>query len=521
VDEIVLRIVFVLAALICGGIAGWFSCAQIRRNRLRDIQARASEITETARQDAEAIKKTAQLEARDEWRQEYEPLEKELEERKRSQRNLEDKLREREQQLDSKFDILDGKERDLLKTEKALEEREHAIEASEHDVQELVLQQRKQLEGLAGMTQPEARQMLIGQLEQSARQLAARRVREIKDHAIANANLEAKEIITRAIQRFSSELVVESSVSVVPLTSDDMKGRIIGRDGRNIRSFEMITGVEVIVDDTPGIVMLSAFDPLRREIAKNTLDKLIVDGRIHPGRIEEVYEKVLQDVEEMIRESGSKAAFDLGIHDMAEPLLELLGKLRFHTSYGQNLLAHSKEVGLLAGMMAESLELDITLARRAGLLHDIGKALGFEQGNDPSQSGAALARKCGEVAEVVQVIETLAKNAPSRSTLAALVEAANEISVHRPGARKDKVEEYTQRLNQIEEIASSHMGVRKAFALQNGKEVRILVDSEVVDDTYAEQLADEIVGKLEEQLDHPGQIRLSLVREVRAVHYAR
>ena len=202
-------------------------------------------------------------------------------------------------------------------------------------------------------------------------------------------------------------------------------------------------------------------------------------------------------------------------------LLELLGKLRFHTSYGQNLLAHSKEVGLLAGMMAESLELDITLARRAGLLHDIGKALGFEQGNDPSQSGAALARKCGEVAEVVQVIETLAKKAPSRSTLAALVEAADEISVHRPGARKDKVEEYTQRLNQIEEIASSHMGVRKAFALQNGKEVRILVDSEVVDDTYAEQLADEIVSKLEEQLDHPGQIRLSLVREVRAVHYAR
>ena len=300
-----------------------------------------------------------------------------------------------------------------------------------------------------------------------------------------------------------------------------MKGRIIGRDGRNIRSFEMITGVEVVVDDTPGMVMLSGFDPLRREVAKNTLDKLIVDGRIHPGRIEEVYEKVLQDVEEMIRESGSKAAFDLGIHDMAEPLLELLGKLRFHTSYGQNLLAHSKEVGLLAGMMAESLELDITLARRAGLLHDIGKALGSEQGNDPTQSGAALARKCGEVAEVVQVIETLSKNAPTRSTLAALVDAANEISVHRPGARKDKVEEYTQRLNQIEEIASSHMGVRKAFALQNGKEVRVLVDSDVVDDTYVEQLADEIIGKLEEQLDHPGQIRLSLVREVRAVHYAR
>jgi ribonuclease Y len=521
VDENVLWIVFVLVALISGGLVGWFLCAQVRRNRLRDIQAQTSEITETARQEAEAIKKTALLEARDEWRQEYEPIERDLEERKRAQRQLEGRLSEREQQLNSKFDILDSKEQRLLKAEKALEDRETELSASEHEAQEIVRQQRKRLEDLAGLTQPEARQMLIGQLEQSARQFAARKVREIKDHAIANASLEAKEIITRAIQRFSSELVVESSISVVSLPSDDMKGRIIGRDGRNIRSFEMITGVEVIVDDTPGMVMLSGFDPLRREVAKGTLEKLILDGRIHPGRIEEVHEKILQDVEEMVRESGSKAAFDLGIHDMAEPLLELLGKLRFHTSYGQNLLAHCKEVGLLAGMMAEALDLDITLARRAGLLHDIGKALGFEQGNDPTQSGAALARKCGEAPEVVQVIETHSKNSPSRSIIAALVDAANEISVSRPGARKDKVEEYTQRLNQIEEIASSHVGVRRAFALQNGKEVRVLVDSDVVDDAYADQLADEIVEKLEEELDHPGQIKLSLVREVRAVHYAR
>ncbi len=520
-DETVLWIAFVLAALTCGVLVGWFSCAYARGKRLSEVQARASKIIDEARHEAEAVKKTALLEARDEWRQEHEPLERELETRKRAQAQVESKLAEREQQLDRKFDILDGKERSLLKTESELEQRGVELTNAEASVRDLVQQQRKRLEESAGLTLSEARQMLIAQLEQSARQSAARKVREIKDHAMANASLEAKEIITRAIQRFAGDLVVESSVSVVSLPSDDMKGRIIGRDGRNIRSFEMVTGVEVIVDDTPGIVMLSGFAPLRREVAKGTLEKLVLDGRIHPGRIEEVYEKVLQEVEEMVRESGSKAAFDLGIHDMADPLLELLGKLRFHTSYGQNLLAHSKEVGLLAGMMAEALELDVTLARRAGLLHDIGKVLGFEQGNDPTQSGAALARKCGEAPEVVQVIETHAKNSPSRSTIAALVDAANELSINRPGARKDKVEEYTQRLHHIEEIASAQMGVRKAFALQNGKEIRVLVDSEVVDDTYAEQLADEIVEKLEAELDHAGQIRVCLVREVRAVHYAR
>lgn len=520
-DETILWIIFVLAALVGGGLVGWFLCARIRHNGLRDVQKKANDIMEAARQEADSMKKTALLEAKDEWRRAHAPLEKELESRKRSQRQIENKLVEREQQLDRKVDILAGKERSLLKHEEDLDNRETAIAKAETKAQEMVLQQSRRLEELAGLTQPEARQMLIGQLEQSARQFAARKVREIKDHAIANANLEAQEIITRAIQRFAGELVVESTISVVSLPSDDMKGRIIGRDGRNIRSFEMVTGVEVIVDDTPGMVMLSGFDPLRREIAKNTLEKLILDGRIHPGRIEEIYEKAQVDVEEMVRESGSKAAFDLGIHDMADPLLELLGKLRFHTSYGQNLLAHSKEVGVLAGMLAEELDLDTNLARRAGLLHDIGKVLGHDQGSDPTQSGAALARKCGEVPEVLQVIEMHGKNSPSRSIIAALVDAANEISVNRPGARKDKVEEYTQRLHHIEEVAAAQIGVRKAFAMQNGKEIRILVDSEIVDDTYAEQLADEIVDRLEEELEHPGQMRVCLVREVRAVHYAR
>jgi len=509
-------------AFFAGGcLLGWLVSDRVRRGKMQNTQASARQIIANAQQEAEDLKKTALLEARDEWRRTRGPLEKEQESQKRTLRNLEANLIERDQQLDRKVDVLESKERSQIKSEQELERREAALATAETRVQDMVRQQSLQLEELAGISQQEARRMLIEQLEDRARQFAARKVREIKDTALATASLEAKEIISRAIQRFAGELAVESTISVIPIPSDDMKGRIIGRDGRNIRSFEMITGVEVIVDDTPGMVMLSGFDSLRREVAKNTLEKLILDGRIHPGRIEEVYEKAREDVEEMIRESGSKAAFDLGIHDLAEPLLEVLGKLRFRTSYGQNLLAHSKEVGLLAGMMAEMLDLDVTLARRAGLLHDIGKAQDFDLGSDPVQNSAALARKCHESNEVVQVIETHSEHIPSRSAIAVLVEAANEISTHRPGARKEKVEEYTRRLRQVEEIAASHIGVRQAFALQNGKEVRVLVDSELVDDTYADQLADEITAKIEQELEYTGQLRICLVREVRAVHYAR
>ena len=354
-------------AFLAGGcLLGWLVGDRVRRGKVHNTQAGARQIIANARQEAEDLKKTTLLEARDEWRRTRGPLEKEQESQKRALRNLETNLLERDQQLDRKVDVLERKERSHIKIEQELERREGALTTAETLAQEMVRQQSQRLEELAGISQQEARRMLIDQLEQSARQFAARKVREIKDTAIATASLEAKEIITRAIQRFAGELAVESTISVIPIPSDDMKGRIIGRDGRNIRSFEMITGVEVIVDDTPGMVMLSGFDSLRREVAKNTLEKLILDGRIHPGRIEEVYEKANEDVEEMIRESGSKAAFDLGIHDLAEPLLEALGKLRFRTSYGQNLLAHSKEVGLLAGMMAEMLDLDVPLPGAPG-----------------------------------------------------------------------------------------------------------------------------------------------------------
>ena len=515
------EIVLIFAFFVFGLLFGWLACDKIRRGKISTTQETTRKIIAAAQQEAEALKKTAILEAKDEWRRERIPLEKELENSRRSLRNLETRLQEREQQLDRKVDLLESKERSLIKGEQEQENRETEIAAQETRATEMVQQQSRRLEEIAALSQTEARRMLVTELEQSARQFAARKVREIKDEAIANANRRAKEIVTASIQRFAGELAVESTVSVVNIPSDDMKGRIIGRDGRNIRSFEMITGVEVIVDDTPGMVMLSGFDPLRREIAKNTLERLIQDGRIHPGRIEEVYEKASEDIEELIRESGSKAAFDMGIHDLAEPLLEALGQLRFRTSYGQNLLEHSKEVGSLAGMMAEELGLDASLARRAGLLHDIAKAFSHDIGSDPGQASAALARKCGENSEVIQVIETHDQHLPFRSIVAVLVDAANEISLNRPGARKEKVEEYIRRLRHIEDIAHAHTGVRQAFALQNGKEIHVMVDSEMVDDIYADQLADEIADKLETQLEHPGQIRVCIIREVRAVHIAR
>ena len=511
-------------ALVCfasGLVSGYLLWERVRRRRLDSAKAMAERLIAEAQEAVAALKKTAVLEARDEWRRQREPAERELENSRRALRELETQLQEREQQLDRKVDVLESKERGLIEAEHDLEQREAEVAARQARANELVAEQTRQLERLAGMTQAEARLALIRELEHSARQHAARRVREIKDDAIANANQHAKEIVVSAIQRFAGAMAVESTVSVIRLPTDEMKGRIIGRDGRNIRSFELITGVEVVVDDTPGMVMLSGFDPMRREIARTTLERLIQDGRIHPGRIEEVYEKARQDVQELTRESGSKAAFDLGIHDLAEPLLEAIGQLRFRTSYGQNLLEHSKEVATLAGMMAAELDVDAALARRAGLLHDTAKAFDFEIGADAAQASAALARKCGESPEVIEVIETHNQRLPSRTLVAVLVEAANEISLNRPGARKDKVDEYVRRLRAIEDIARAHFGVRQAYALQNGREVRVMVDSDAVDDVYAEQLADEIADKLEKQLERPGQIRVCVIREVRAVHYAR
>ena len=519
--DLIIAMMSALALFAIGGGTGWVINNRIRQIRETKTRNKVQSIVEEAHAEAESLKKTATLIAKDEWRKEREPLEREIDQRKRTLQNIEGGLLEKERQLDHKVDILEDKELSLNRVEKELSRREEKLSSIEKNIQTLIKEQEHRLEELAGLSRAEARTKLIEQQEDNARQFAARKVREIKDEAIAMANREAKEIISRSIQQYGGELALESTVSVVNLPSEEMKGRIIGRDGRNIRAFDMITGVEIVVDDTPGSVLLSSFDPMRREVAKTTLEKLILDGRIHPGRIEETYEKARMDVEELIRESGSKAAFDLGIHDMPEPLLELLGKLRFQSSYGQNLLAHCQEVGMLAGLIAERLEIDVTLARRAGLLHDIGKALSHEVGTDSAQASGALARKCGESVAVIEVIETHNLELLVRSVIAITVKTADEISNSRPGAHKEKVEEYVTRMQNIEEIAGSYPGVRSAFAVQNGKEVRVMIDSDTVNDTNANQLADEITESLEEDLDQPGQIKVCVIRELRAVHYAR
>jgi len=515
------EIVLFFAIFVFGCLFGWLFTTKIRQGKLANIQTEAEKITRTAHDEAKAFKKTALLEAREEWRKEREPLERSQEEAKRDLRSLETKLHEREQQLDRKVDVLESKERGQLKYEEELNEREQRIKTDEVSIELKIQEQNQGLEKLAAMSQADARKMIIAQQEDRAHQLAARKVREIKDQALANGNREAREIMVRSIGRFVSEVAVETTVSVVNLPSDDMKGRIIGRDGRNIRSFEMITGVEVIVDDTPGVVTLSAFDLMRREIAKNTLAKLIQDGRIHPGRIEEVYEKACADIEDLIREYGSKAAFDLGIHDFSEELLKLLGQLHFRTNYGQNLLAHSEEVGALAGMMAEELSLDVAMSRRAGLLHDIGKALPSEIGSDAMQTSINFLRKCGESPELIKTIKEQAQNMPTRSAIAILIDAANEISDHRPRARTERAEDYIRRLKVVEELALSFPGVINAYVLQTGREIRVLVDSEKVGDSYLDQLADELTEKIDNEAVQPGQLKISVVREIRAVHYAR
>ncbi len=521
-DEVLLWIITSTSlAFIVGAIGGWIWCSNTRRNRLSEVKKQAKDTLNRAEQEAETIQKTAQLEARESWRKEREPLERIFEQKSRDQQKHEGDLNSREQQLNRKFDVLDNKERTLQKQEELLSKKEIDLDTKNKHANELHDQHQQRLEEIAGLSQSQAREIIFQQLEENVRQSAEKKVRRITDNAMANANWEAQEIITRSIQKFAGKIAIESTISMVDLPSDDMKGRIIGRDGRNIRSFEMITGVEIIVDETPGTVMLSGFDPLRREIAKITLEKLVADGRIHPGRIEEIHVKALQDVEEMTRESGSKAAFDLGIHDMDGQLLESLGKLRFHTSYGQNLLAHSKEVGYIAGTMAEALNLDMALARRSGLLHEIGNVLTSETGSNPDQLGASMARKWGESPEVTQVMETYAKNSPSRSAIATLVDAANEISLSRPGAQKEKTEEYTQRLKHIETLAETQPGVRKAYALQNGKEIRLLVDSGILNDSEADQLAEDFSEMLESEIDNIGQIRVCVIREIRSVHFAR
>jgi len=504
-----------------GLMAGFYLRKMILESRIDSVESLAKKILDEARKDAEAIKKEATLQAKDQLYQMKVELDKETRERRTELNLLEKRLLQKEDHLDKKTANLDGKEEELSSRQKSLDKIEKELKDVEEHLQRLVQEQKERLEQLAGINSEEARNLLLKTVEREVRTDAARMIKRIEGETREVADKKAKEIISLAIKRYASEYVAEQTVSVVTLPNEEMKGRIIGREGRNIRALEAATGVDVIIDDTPEAVILSAFNPIRREVARRALEHLISDGRIHPARIEEVVEKVGQEVEINIREAGEEAAFDVGVHGLHPELIKLLGKLRYRTSYAQNVLQHSTEVAFLCGIMASELGLNVKHAKRAGLLHDIGKAVDHEVEGPHALIGAELAKRYGESAKVVHSVQAHHEDIPPESVLAVLVQAADTLSGARPGARREMLETYVKRLEDLEKIARSFNGVSKTYAIQAGREVRLIVESEKVSDEEAMLLCREAAKKIEGELTYPGQIKVTVIRETRAVEYAR
>lgn len=514
-------LIFAAAAVAVAVLFGWLLRGRIGRLKVADAESMAIRIVSDAKKEAEMRKKEAVLEAKDEWYKAKTNFERQIENQRREIQKEVDGVRKQAEELDGKFDVLNRKEKDLQNREKSLLAREKGLVSRGDELTRLIKEQNVQLERIANMTTEDAKKLLMQNLEGEARLQVASRVKEIREKAEQNAEREARDIIVGAIYRCAADHTVETTVSVVSLPSDEMKGRIIGREGRNIRTFETATGVDVIVDDTPEAIILSCFDPVRREIAKMSMEKLIQDGRIHPSRIEELVEKSTKEMEVIIRESGEQACFELGIHGLHPDLIRMLGKLRYRTSYGQNVLAHSKEVSMLCGIMAAQLGLDADLAKRAGLLHDIGKAVDRETEGTHTEIGARYAARYNEHAVVVNSIAAHHGDVPKETPYPVLVSAADAVSGSRPGARREPLEGYVKRLEKLEELADSFTGVAKAFAIQAGREVRVIVEPHQLDDAASETLAAEIADRIQAELQYPGQIKVTVIRETRSVDYAR
>jgi ribonucrease Y len=516
-----MQLIFFLVDAIIAFIIGWLVATKVGKGRLLNARAQADKIILDAEKEAESIRKEKTLEAKDEWFRMKQNLENEAKSRRNELLKLENKLNSRDLNLDRRHDLLTKKEKELDDLEKKLKNREEQASKLETEFQHLLEEQNRRLEKVSGLTADEAKEVLIQNMTEKAKQEAAQIMKEIKDRARQTANREAKEYIIQAMQRTAADHSTETTVSVVNLPGDEMKGRIIGREGRNIRSFEASTGVEVIVDDTPEAVVLSGFDPLRREVARISLERLISDGRIHPARIEEVVAKVQEEMEEKIIEEGEKALMETGISSIHPELLRLLGKLKYRTSYGQNVLQHAIEVSYLTGLMASNLGLDGNLAKRAGLLHDLGKAIDRYTEGTHTQIGAEMAKKYGEHPIVVNAIESHHDDVEKISPISVLVQAADAISGSRPGARRETLENYIKRLESLESIATSFAGVGKAYAIQAGREIRVMVEHERLDDALSETLASEIAEKIQNTMEYPGQIKVTVIREFRAVDYAK
>lgn len=492
---------------------GYFYRKYVAKVKFKSAEEEAKKIISDAKTQIEIQKKEMMLEAKEKLQRERDEFEQEVKIQKAELQRLESRLIAKEENLDHKVEILEKKEKELQIREKAVSEKAKEVEYAEEE-------QRKNLQRISGLTIEEAKKMLLVSLEQKVRQESEEMIKDIETKAREIADKKAKEIIGLAMQRCAVEQTTEATVSVVQLP-DEMKGRVIGREGRNIRAIESATGVDLIIDDTPGVIVLSSFDPIKREIARLTLEKLIGDGRIQPTRIEETVEKVHQELENLIKEEGEKAGFELGIQNLNSEEIKLLGRLKYRTSFGQNVLQHSKEVAYLAGMMASEIGANTQIVKRAGLLHDIGKAVDHEVEGTHVQIGLELARKFKESEAVIHAIACHHEEEQPKTIEAILVQVADAISASRPGVRKETLESYMKRLKNLEEIAQSFRGIEKAYAIQAGREVRVMVLPEVIDDQKATQLAKEIAAKIESELQYPGQIKVTVVRETRVTEYAK
>ncbi len=512
--SIVSALIAVVVSLPIGFFIGRWHRKKFAEREIGSAEAKASSIIEEAMKESETKKKEALIEAKEEILRNKNEAEREIKERRAELSRLERRTVQKEEALDKKHENIDRKEEALNKKMKENTEASEAIEV-------LRQKQLETLEKIAGYTTEQAKEELVSKIEEDARREGARRVIEIEQQIRDDADQKAKNIVTLAIQRLSADLVSEVTVSVVNLPSDEMKGRIIGREGRNIRTIETLTGVDLIIDDMPEAITLSSFDPIRREVARVALEKLIADGRIHPARIEEMVEKARKEVDTVIKQAGERAVFEAGIHGIHSDLVKLLGRLKFRSSYGQNVLNHSIEVALLSGMLADEVGADVTLAKRAGLLHDIGKALTQEVEGSHVQLGVDIAKKYKENREIVHAIEAHHGDVEPQTLVAMIVDAADDLSAARPGARREDLENYIKRLKKLEDIANSFAGVEKSFAIQAGREIRIMVKPEEVSDESMVLVAKDIVKKIESELEYPGQIKIHIIRESRAIDYAR
>ena len=509
-----------LVAFIAGFVVAYWVKAKMVFNKIKSAEEEALRILNDAKRKSETFLKEAKIESKDILYKMKAEFDAETKETKSELKKRENRLIQKEENIDRKIDQFEPRERDFARKEKALSKREENIEQNKLKYSELIEEQKIQLEKISGLTVEQAKELLIRAMENEARYEGAKLIKRIENEAKEEADKRAKKIMATAIQRYAGDFVAERTVSVVHLPNDEMKGRIIGREGRNIRAIEAATGIDLIIDDTPEAVILSGFNPVRREVARLSLMRLISDGRIHPARIEDVVKKVGQEVDLVIKEAGEQAVFDLGVHGINNELIKYLGRLKFRTSYAQNVLQHSVEVGFLSGIMASELGLNSKLARRMGLLHDIGKAIDHEVEGPHAIIGSKLAKKFGENSKVVHAIAAHHEDVPPNSVYALLVQAADGLSGARPGARKELLENYIKRLEDLEKIANSFKGVSNTYAIQAGRELRVIVESNIISDDEAVLLSRDIVKKIEESLTFPGQIKVTVIRETRSVEYA-